>query len=96
MFAVGNLALFQTKILKNYDCLLQILYMEDDIFTVNGAVSILDMKGTTMSHFTQITPLMMKKMVVAGQVSELTIGLSKVLVYQHMGTYDKSNYVILV
>lgn len=74
MFAVGNLALFLTKILKNYGCLLQIMYMEDDIFTVNGAVSIIDMKGITISHFTQVTPLMVKKMVVAGQVSEITIG----------------------
>lgn len=48
------------------------MYMDDDIFTVNGVVNIMDMKGATMSHFTQMTPLMMKKMVVAGQVNEIT------------------------
>lgn len=51
------------------------MYMEDDIFTVNGIVSIMDMKGATMVHFTQMSPLMMKKMTVASQVGEIILGL---------------------
>lgn len=58
---------------------LQIMYVDDDIFTINGVVSIIDMKGASMSHFTQVTPVMMKKMVVASQVSELTVDLSNIL-----------------
>lgn len=44
------------------------MYMDDDIFTVNGIVTVMDMKGASMAHFTQMTPLMMKKMTVATQV----------------------------
>lgn len=49
------------------------MYVDDDVFTVNGVVNVMDFKGATMSHFTQMTPLMVKKMIVASQVSELTI-----------------------
>lgn len=51
------------------------------MFTINGIVSVIDMKGASVSHFTQITPVLMKKMVVASQVSELSIGFSNVLIH---------------
>ncbi|XP_026331064.1 alpha-tocopherol transfer protein-like [Hyposmocoma kahamanoa] len=45
----------------------KIMYMEDDIFTVNGVVNIMDMKGASISHFSHMTPLLAKKMIVATQ-----------------------------
>ncbi|XP_026331063.1 retinol-binding protein pinta-like isoform X2 [Hyposmocoma kahamanoa] len=56
------------EIMSVGNTLQKIMYMEDDIFTVNGIVNVMDMKGATMSHFSQMTPLLMKKMVVAGQI----------------------------
>ncbi|GBP41111.1 Alpha-tocopherol transfer protein [Eumeta japonica] len=45
----------------------KICFMEDDQFVVSGARSILDLDNVTMAHFTQMTPMLMKKMVVSGQ-----------------------------
>lgn len=44
------------------------MYLEDDNFIVAGGVSVMDFKNATMAHFTSITPVQMKKMVVASQV----------------------------
>lgn len=44
------------------------MYMDDDNFIVAGGVNIMDFKEATMSHLTQMTPVQMKKMIVAGQV----------------------------
>lgn len=67
-------------VLRTCVYLLQIMYTEDDIFAVNGVVNIVDMKGATISHFTQMTPLMMKKMVLASQVNEFSTVLSNLLI----------------
>lgn len=48
------------------------MYLEDDQLMVNGGISIMDLKGTSMAHFTQFTPTIMKKMVVAGQVRKFS------------------------
>ncbi|XP_064292148.1 alpha-tocopherol transfer protein-like [Plodia interpunctella] len=45
----------------------QILYLEDDAFLVSGVINIVDMQGATVAHFLQMTPTMMKKMLVTGQ-----------------------------
>ncbi|XP_060807666.1 uncharacterized protein LOC106142999 [Amyelois transitella] len=45
----------------------QILYLEDDSFLVSGVINIVDMQGATVAHFLQMTPTMMKKMLVTGQ-----------------------------
>ncbi|CAH2066480.1 unnamed protein product, partial [Iphiclides podalirius] len=45
----------------------KILLMEDDNFVVAGGVSIMDLQYATMAHFTQISPMIMKKMTVAFQ-----------------------------
>lgn len=42
--------------------------MDDDNGTVAGNMSILDLQGVTLGHFLQMTPLTMKKMIVAAQV----------------------------
>ncbi|XP_026326955.1 alpha-tocopherol transfer protein-like isoform X1 [Hyposmocoma kahamanoa] len=60
----------------------KIMYMDDDIFTVNGVVNVVDMKDATLSHFTHLTPLMMKKMVVANQDASPT--RMKAAHYYHM------------
>ncbi|GBP41113.1 Alpha-tocopherol transfer protein [Eumeta japonica] len=44
-----------------------ICFMEDDQFVVSGVRSILDLDNVTMAHFTHMTPMLMKKMVVTGQ-----------------------------
>lgn len=42
--------------------------MEDDNLAVAGSQTILDLDNVTMSHFLQMTPMVIKKMVVATQV----------------------------
>ncbi|XP_026326979.1 alpha-tocopherol transfer protein-like isoform X2 [Hyposmocoma kahamanoa] len=49
---------------------------------VNGVVNVVDMKDATLSHFTHLTPLMMKKMVVANQDASPT--RMKAAHYYHM------------
>ncbi|XP_068620796.1 uncharacterized protein [Battus philenor] len=44
-----------------------LLLMEDDNFVVAGGVSIMDFQGASMAHFTQMTPMLMKKMTTAFQ-----------------------------
>ncbi|KAJ0181738.1 hypothetical protein K1T71_002460 [Dendrolimus kikuchii] len=45
----------------------KIILMEDDNAVVAGSVGILDLENVTMGHFLQMTPMTMKKMVVASQ-----------------------------
>uniref|UniRef100_A0A1E1WUN0 CRAL-TRIO domain-containing protein n=1 Tax=Pectinophora gossypiella TaxID=13191 RepID=A0A1E1WUN0_PECGO len=45
----------------------QILYLEDDNFVVAGGVNVMDLRSASMAHFAQMTPVQMKKMVVAFQ-----------------------------
>ncbi|CAK1603323.1 unnamed protein product [Parnassius mnemosyne] len=45
----------------------QIMLMEDDNFVVAGGVSVMDLQGATTAHFTQINPMLMKKMSVSFQ-----------------------------
>ncbi|CAK1549784.1 unnamed protein product [Leptosia nina] len=45
----------------------RIVLAEDDTPGICGVRTILDLKGVTMGHFTQMTPATMKKMVVLGQ-----------------------------
>lgn len=47
------------------------MYIEDDQLTVNGGISIMDLKGSGVAYLGQVTPMMMKKMIVASQVSRL-------------------------
>lgn len=44
------------------------LLNDDDHTTVAGTRFIVDLKGVTMGHFTQMTPTTIKKMVMSGQV----------------------------
>ncbi|XP_013133477.1 PREDICTED: uncharacterized protein LOC106099464 [Papilio polytes] len=44
-----------------------IMLMDDDNFVVAGGVNIMDLQGITMAHFTQINPVLMKKMSVGLQ-----------------------------
>lgn len=44
------------------------MLMDDDNFVVAGGVSIMDLQGATMAHFTQMNPVLMKKVSVAFQV----------------------------
>ncbi|KAJ8729544.1 hypothetical protein PYW08_001125 [Mythimna loreyi] len=48
-------------------CFQQFKYLEDDAFMVNGFINIIDLEGITMGHFTQLTPTLLKKLVIAGQ-----------------------------
>ncbi|KAJ2953521.1 hypothetical protein O0L34_g1123 [Tuta absoluta] len=45
----------------------RIMYIEDDNFIVAGGISIMDFQTASMGHFTQFSPLLMKKLVIAGQ-----------------------------
>ncbi|XP_047041970.1 alpha-tocopherol transfer protein-like [Helicoverpa zea] len=45
----------------------QIKYLEDDAFMVNGMINVIDLEGITMAHFLQLTPSVLKKLVIAGQ-----------------------------
>ncbi|XP_075991499.1 alpha-tocopherol transfer protein-like [Anticarsia gemmatalis] len=45
----------------------QIMYLEDDNFLVNGAINIVDLEGITTTHFLQMTPTQIKKLIIAGQ-----------------------------
>ncbi|KAL0894647.1 hypothetical protein ABMA27_013201 [Loxostege sticticalis] len=56
-----------SDILSVSNVLLKIILFEDDHSVVAGMQTILDLEGVTMSHFFQMTPLQMKKMVVSGQ-----------------------------
>lgn len=49
------------------------LLIDDDHATVAGTRFIVDLKGVTMGHFTQMTPAIIKKMVMSGQVLNLVI-----------------------
>lgn len=42
--------------------------MENDNSVVAGFKSMMDLEGTTMAHFLQMTPIQMKKMIVFSQV----------------------------
>ncbi|KPI93908.1 Alpha-tocopherol transfer protein-like [Papilio xuthus] len=55
----------------------KILLMEDDNLAVAGSQTILDLDNVTMSHFLQMTPMVIKKMVVATQL------------YVHNKNYDE-------
>lgn len=46
--------------------------MDDDNAIVAGIVNVMDLEGVTMAHFLQMTPSLMKKMVVSGQVFFMT------------------------
>lgn len=48
----------------------QIMYVDDDVFMVSGGINVLDLEGATLAHATQMSPALMKKMTVAGQVNE--------------------------
>ncbi|KAJ8726243.1 hypothetical protein PYW07_000941 [Mythimna separata] len=48
-------------------CFQQVKYLEDDAFMVNGCINIIDLDGITMAHFAQMTPTVVKKLIVAGQ-----------------------------
>lgn len=58
------------KVFSMYLFFSQIVLMEDDNAVVSGIVSILDLDGVKMGHFLQMTPMLMKKMVVSGQVKK--------------------------
>ncbi|KAH9645180.1 hypothetical protein HF086_005725 [Spodoptera exigua] len=45
----------------------QIKYLEDDAFMVNGTINVIDIEGVTMAHIMQMTPTVLKKLVIAGQ-----------------------------
>ncbi|XP_072936715.1 alpha-tocopherol transfer protein-like [Epargyreus clarus] len=45
----------------------QICYLEDDNLNVSGSIHIMDLQGTKLSHYTQLTPLHMKKIVALNQ-----------------------------
>lgn len=47
---------------------LQIIIMEDDNCIVAGIRAVLDLKGVTLGHFMQMTPIQMRKLVVSLQV----------------------------
>ncbi|XP_061707839.1 uncharacterized protein LOC133518224 [Cydia pomonella] len=54
-------------IMSTISVIVKIAYMEDDSYMVSGAVSVIDLEGSTMAHFGQMTPSLMKKMTVANQ-----------------------------
>ncbi|XP_063529629.1 uncharacterized protein LOC134740905 [Cydia strobilella] len=55
-------------IMSTVSVIVKILYMEDDSYMVSGAVSVMDLEGSTMAHFGQMTPSLMKKVTVTNQV----------------------------
>lgn len=44
------------------------LIMDDDQLVIAGSKILADMNNMTMSHLTQVTPSLLKKMVISGQV----------------------------
>lgn len=60
--------IFKWFLFRNY-CL-QIKYLEDDAYMINGCINIIDLEGITMTHFMQMTPTVLKKLVIAGQVKQ--------------------------
>ncbi|XP_049708171.2 alpha-tocopherol transfer protein-like [Helicoverpa armigera] len=49
------------------NALMRIAMVENDNAVVAGVRNVMDLEGTTMAHFMQMTPALMKKMVVIGQ-----------------------------
>lgn len=45
------------------------MLVDDNNFVVAGGMTIMDLKGATLAHFSQMNPMLMKKMSVAFQVS---------------------------
>jgi len=53
------------------------LVREDDQMVVSGIVNLIDLKDVTLSHATQLTPSLIKKVMVCSQVSRIIIFQSK-------------------
>lgn len=51
------------------------LMMEDDQFVIAGSKVLADMGNMSMGHFTQVTPSILKKLVMTGQVNERNLDL---------------------
>ncbi|KOB65224.1 putative intracellular [Operophtera brumata] len=54
-------------VLTVVNILQKVVLMDDDNGTVAGNMTILDLQGVTLGHFLQMTPITMKKMMVAAQ-----------------------------
>lgn len=61
-----KLTIMDTMIINHMSICVQI--MEDDQSVIAGQRFIIDLNGVTMGHFTQMTPSVIKKMVMSGQV----------------------------
>lgn len=49
---------------------MEYLVREDDQMVVCGQVSVIDLKGVTMTHASQLTPSLVKKVMTCTQVSK--------------------------
>lgn len=63
--------------------------MDDDQFVIAGGKIVNDMSNMTMSHFTQITPTIMKKMGILSQVRKKLNSILKInLIFINEGSHS--------
>lgn len=84
---------FHIHIIVVYYSSFQIIYVEDDVHMVCGGIGVMDLEGASMAHFSQMSPALMKKMTVLGQVTLMfLIYLKKER--KHFSPYKTKNEIL--